>query len=556
MENADVVAFLGRLHPVVLHLPIGLLAGVALLELVGLFSRKSATRSAPVSLVVVAALSAIAAAVSGILWAREPAYGGDSLEWHRWLGIAVASLCTIAAIFRVGSFFSSRVGLLRTYRLSLLAAFVIVGVTGHLGGTMTHGADFLTEPLFGSPKGPVQLPQRPTATTSASAPAADGPQFEAVAAFFTQRCISCHGESRRRGGLALHTPESLAQGGDRGPVVVRGDVAASELVRRLRLPVGERKHMPPSSKAQPSEEELHLIEQWVRSGAACLPDAQPRTNSPDAGVDVEDIDDVPPGEQDPADPYLKGSAPAQRDSTASAPAASVESIRALQSTLAFVAPIGEGSSLLAVDFAAARVTLSPGEIAELLRPVAASVADLKIARRSLDDALAPVFGAMVRLKRLDVRGSTLSESCVQAIGSLPALEELTVVGATLPTTSVAQLLAGPMLTKAYLWKSNLAADEITKARAARPALIIDAGEIVAAAALETEPEIKFTSDALVPGAAPAGPSLKPGNTLCPVSGSAVDPRFAIVHDGKVIGFCCPNCPGEFWKDPAKYAPKP
>jgi YHS domain-containing protein len=40
-----------------------------------------------------------------------------------------------------------------------------------------------------------------------------------------------------------------------------------------------------------------------------------------------------------------------------------------------------------------------------------------------------------------------------------------------------------------------------------------------------------------------------------VSGKPVDPRFVIVHDGKAIGFCCPNCPKEFWTEPSKFAVK-
>ncbi|MDZ4828772.1 MAG: YHS domain-containing protein, partial [Phycisphaerae bacterium] len=51
------------------------------------------------------------------------------------------------------------------------------------------------------------------------------------------------------------------------------------------------------------------------------------------------------------------------------------------------------------------------------------------------------------------------------------------------------------------------------------------------------------------------PSLKPINAVCPVSGTPVDPRYTIVYEGKVIGFCCPNCPKKFWDDPKAFAEK-
>lgn len=119
-----------------------------------------------------------------------------------------------------------------------------------------------------------------------------------------------------------------------------------------------------------------------------------------------------------------------------------------------------------------------------------------------------------------------------------------------------EILQAPSLKRAYVWKSGVTAEDVAKLRETRPGLTIDLGEIATAEALETEPEIKFTSDAPVPGAPQAAATLTPANTLCPVSGKPIDPRYLVVHEGKVIGFCCPNCPGEFWKDPAKFAVKP
>ncbi|GMU81028.1 MAG: hypothetical protein AMXMBFR47_08990 [Planctomycetota bacterium] len=543
MEHADWVAFLGRLHPAILHLPIGLIAGVALLEFLSLVNRKAAVRTAPASLVVVAAISAIAAAVSGVVLAREPGYGDDALELHRWLGIGLAALCTVAAVFRVAGG-GAKAGPQRGYRLALLGALGVMGATGHLGGTMTHGDDFLTEPLFreASPlREPRPDPVDSTGAAGISTTQASAAGYDAVADFFERRCISCHGESKQRGGLALHTPEAIAHGGDDGPVIVSGDIAASELIRRLRLPLDERGHMPPKAREQPTEGELRLIEEWVRAGAVGLPASASRESPA-------------PASEEPLEHDAAGEQPAPAAETL--PAADSEALGRIQAVLAYVAPVGQGSSLLAVDFSAAKPTLTGGEIADLLRPIAANLADLKIARRTLDDSIAPILTAMPRLKRLDVRGSTLSETAAKAIGGLPALEELVLVGATIPTAVSAEILSAPQLRRAYVWKSGVTADDVAKLREARPGLTIDVGEIPTAEALETEPEIKFTSDAPVPGVPQAAATLTPVNSTCPVSGKPIDPRYLVVHEGKVIGFCCPNCPGEFWKDPAKYAAKP
>jgi YHS domain-containing protein len=44
------------------------------------------------------------------------------------------------------------------------------------------------------------------------------------------------------------------------------------------------------------------------------------------------------------------------------------------------------------------------------------------------------------------------------------------------------------------------------------------------------------------------------NTVCPVSGEKVgDSKLTEVYKGKVYHFCCDDCPGDFKKDPEKYA---
>jgi YHS domain-containing protein len=47
-------------------------------------------------------------------------------------------------------------------------------------------------------------------------------------------------------------------------------------------------------------------------------------------------------------------------------------------------------------------------------------------------------------------------------------------------------------------------------------------------------------------------AAKPINTICPVEGGKVNPKYTYVYQGKTIGFCCGDCLPEFKKDPEKY----
>jgi len=62
----------------------------------------------------------------------------------------------------------------------------------------------------------------------------DNEYFEKkVRPILVANCVSCHGESKQKGGLRLDTKAAFTKGGDNGPVVVPGDLAKSRLVKAI-----------------------------------------------------------------------------------------------------------------------------------------------------------------------------------------------------------------------------------------------------------------------------------------------------------------------------------
>jgi mono/diheme cytochrome c family protein len=96
-----------------------------------------------------------------------------------------------------------------------------------------------------------------------AAAAEEAADWRAVGALFVERCVMCHAEHGAALGLRLDSYEATLAGGDRGPVVVAGDAAGSELVRRL---LGESApRMPFLSRALPPEA-IDLVVRWVEAG--------------------------------------------------------------------------------------------------------------------------------------------------------------------------------------------------------------------------------------------------------------------------------------------------
>ncbi|MDW8309326.1 MAG: DUF2231 domain-containing protein, partial [Verrucomicrobiales bacterium] len=93
--------WLGRLHPLLVHLPIGFLILLAILECAAGTTRFRAAAAARPLVLVASMLSALVAAACGWLLAREGDYAPGALAWHRWLGTAlVPAVLVLGALGR------------------------------------------------------------------------------------------------------------------------------------------------------------------------------------------------------------------------------------------------------------------------------------------------------------------------------------------------------------------------------------------------------------------------------------------------------------------------
>jgi uncharacterized membrane protein len=265
-DSANLVAFLGRFHPVLVHLPIGGLIVLGGLELIASRSRHdSDTRNHQLIAGFVAA-SAILSALCGLMLARSGGYDAQLLKWHKWAGIVVASGCTL-------TFLLSGKPRPKSYYFSLIATFGILGIAAHLGGSITHGRDYLTHyapALVRSWMEPTPNALRGVGS-SGTARVDDGVFTDFVQPILRDHCVGCHGSSKQKGELRLDSLEGLLKGGESGPVLARGRSVDSELIRRMREPLDAEHHMPPAAKPQPTQAQIRLIELWIDAGV--------RTNS-------------------------------------------------------------------------------------------------------------------------------------------------------------------------------------------------------------------------------------------------------------------------------------
>jgi hypothetical protein len=242
VEVPAILQAFGRMHPLLLHFPIGLIFIAALL----VFAKKYFSSYSHELQSLVLSLTTFFISLTtlmGLFLSMEGGYDQGILSWHKWSAVCLSFLgWTLIAPAQ------------KYLKPILLAGIILVVVAGHYGATLTHGDQYVTEPLA------TRAELRQLTDSSTFYAAAIEPILEA-------KCVGCHREGKSKGKLILTSDEGQAKGGKNGKLWVAGDAAHSLLVERIGLPLQAKEHMPPKDKAQLTEDEKSLIALWIDRGA-------------------------------------------------------------------------------------------------------------------------------------------------------------------------------------------------------------------------------------------------------------------------------------------------
>ncbi len=133
----------GSFHLLILHFPIALIITAFLFEWLFIWRKNPQVDSAQQLMLLTAAFSCIPATILGLLYRYSSEYSGRDAEyilWHMWLGI----ITTILAFFVV--YIQRHGGRSPSYYISFCILFLLVTVTGYLGGIVSFGLDILSLP--------------------------------------------------------------------------------------------------------------------------------------------------------------------------------------------------------------------------------------------------------------------------------------------------------------------------------------------------------------------------------------------------------------------------
>ncbi len=236
----------GRMHPLILHLPIGIMSFLVILILVQKQFEQALMHQVIHLGLLLTSISASLAALFGFFLSLQSDYGSTVLMRHKVGGVILSCLCYGVLLWH----YTDKK---RSVFFALGAISVIALIfTGHTGAVLTHGDNFLFAPV--------------TSKEILTVENATVYQF-AVQPILERKCFSCHNESKAKGGLIMTSPTAFAAGGDNGKPWVEGDPAASRMIKSFYLPISHDEHMPPDGKPQLTQLEISTLEAWIKSGA-------------------------------------------------------------------------------------------------------------------------------------------------------------------------------------------------------------------------------------------------------------------------------------------------
>ncbi len=234
LELPRLIGWLGRWHPLILHFPI-VLVFVAIIQ----YWRKD---QAAYWYLTAATLFTLLSALTGFILSIEGDSKGNLILTHQWLGISIA-------IFMVTWYAFSSALKANLVRVMHGAMIILIVLTGHFGGMLTHGEEFMAYNL----------------TSDVTLALPDNPNIyeHLVQPVFDAKCVSCHNENKAKGKLILTDYNALAKGGESGSVTT----PENELIHRLLLPADHEDHMPPAKEKQLNSDELMIVKSWFELGA-------------------------------------------------------------------------------------------------------------------------------------------------------------------------------------------------------------------------------------------------------------------------------------------------
>ncbi len=434
---------IGHLHPLLVHLPIGILLLAILFELLPSRKRYRPLKRSIFTILLIGSTTAVMSCVTGYVLSQSGDYESELIGWHQWMGISLT-------IYSLGySWIRNKKGFKPYRKLFSFVLLILLMITGHLGGSITHGEDYLMAAV--SVKSSFNL---------SNVNLQEALYYEdLVKPILQNRCAGCHGSSKQKGKLRLDAPEYILKGGKDGKVLIAGKVDDSEMIDRLLLPPDDEDHMPPKEKAQPSAKEIEILKLWIASGA-------------DFKKSVVESNQVVSLQKVMSSKEIKLITDVPEEDVASADSKTINELLKLG---AVILPVAQGSNYLSVNLINVEALDSA---VDQLSQLNQQLVWLKAGGQPMTDNHLLKLVHLNNITKLSLEHTRISDVGLSSLKSLKNLQYLNLNGTQVTFRGLVQLEGLPQLKNIFVYQTLINREDIGALNKSFPNAIIDFGDYV------------------------------------------------------------------------------
>jgi len=406
----------GRMHTLILHFPIV----IVVLYGVWLLFAKSNSHYTQIAedLLLISSLTAVITALCGLILSKEPGYDPDALQTHKWAG------CIASFVLLLWYWIASAKKPGRWYNISVsFVLLLIVAIAGDLGGNITHGENFLIAPVI--------PPKEIKYVAFEEAFVYD----DLIQPILDNKCVPCHNSKKAKGQLVMETADLLLKGGKDGKLWDTTKADLGLMMQRIHLPEDEKEHMPPAGKPQLTDEEVVMLQRWIKSGA-------------DFNKKVIDLS--------PADTlrvlaYKRLKAPNEEKYDFAA--ADESKIKKLSNSNRVIYQVALQSPALVVNFYNSPY-YSSKELQEL-NDLKQQIVELNLSKMPVKDDDLKTIAGFTNLRTLNLNYSAITGNTLQELKKLSLLKSLSLVGTKINAKQLDVLQGFPKLKSVFIWNTGI-----------------------------------------------------------------------------------------------------
>ncbi|TLP72981.1 FN3 associated domain-containing protein [Maribacter sp. ACAM166] len=429
---------LGHLHPLFVHLPIGIIVFAFVLEVYGKLKQQSSFSAVVEFTLLVAGITALLSLGTGWLLGTETGYDEDLLFTHRWMAVGF----TVSTILLYIVKRNKKNWVRRLYVPLFGIVLTLIGLTGHFGGNMTHGEDY----LFMEERDEIVITNVQEAKVFA----------HIIQPILDDKCMSCHNPKKAKGGLVMSTPNQMILGGDTGSLVDTLKGSNEPLfLQRVHLPLENDDHMPPKGKIQLTDNEKTLLHWWIKN---------------------EHCFDCKVKELSAEEKMVAVLTSLEKDTSAIAEVAkkatmvSKDWIQGIRSAGISIYTLSEENQLLAVSMAGMD-SIRKDEL-KALEEYADNIVELDLGFTNFNDELMSYIQPFENILKLKLQHTKVTDAIGEDLAEFELLESLNLYGTRVTDKLTQQLKGNKKLQNIYLWRTDVSAEGIAQLQQELPRLTI------------------------------------------------------------------------------------